>query len=198
VLVALVAAACGGSSSSQGSGALAAGQIAGSQIPAGGGGGAGKSSGSTVPLAKQDPTTALFTAIGTFQSCLTGMGVTFIGAPNPSDPSAATNDPAYVKSLTTCAAQSNILQALKAARTAQDNLTPAQIKTENKAYLLWRTCMIGRGWGIPQPKPNANGLLFSFGGTGSSVPNFTPPPGKTILSSSDVTDCASKAESGQS
>ena len=47
--------------------------------------------------------------------------------------------------------------------------------------------MIGRGWGIPKPKPDAKGRLFSFGaGGGSSVPNFTPPPGQDILTSSDV------------
>ena len=74
------------------------------------------------------------------------------------------------------------MQALKDQQTAQDNLTPAQIKQQNKGYLAWRDCMIGRGWGIPEPKPDSKGRLFSFGGgSGSSAPNFTPPPGQDIL-----------------
>jgi hypothetical protein len=161
-------------------------------------GGAGLGSSlTTVPLAKQNPTTALFTAIGVFQSCLSGLGVTFIGAPSASDPNSPANSPAYLKSLTTCAAKSDIVQALKAAQSAQDNLTLAQIKTENKDYLKWRTCMIARGWGIPEPRPNSKGLLFSFGGTGGA-PQFKPPPGQSLLSSSDVQECASKAQQGGS
>ncbi len=120
----------------------------------------------TIPLAQQNPTTALFTATGIFQSCLSNLGVTFVGAPNPSNPSSPANNPGYLKNLVTCATKSNILQALKAVQSAQDNLTPSQVKKENKDYLKWRKCMIARGWGIPQPTPNAKGLLFSFGGTG--------------------------------
>jgi len=190
----VLAAACGGSSKSNGN-SLAAGQLQGSQLPSGSSG-SGKSSGTTIPLAKTNPITALFSAIDTFQSCLAGQGVTFIGAPNPNDPNSATNSPAYVKALTTCAAQSNILNALKGAQTAQQNLTQAQVKKENQEYLLFRTCMIGRGWQIPEPKPNAQGLLFSFGGT--NTPDFTPPPGQTLLSSPDLQQCANKALDGQS
>lgn len=153
-------------------------------------------SGTTVPLAKQNPTTALFTAIGVFQSCLAGMGVTFVGVPNASDPNSPANNPAYLKSLSTCAAQSDIVQALKSAQSAEDNLTLAQIKSENKDYLRWRTCMIARGWGIPPPTPNSKGLLFSFGGT--STPDFKPPPGQSLLSSPDLQECAAKAEQGGS
>jgi len=198
VVVAIVAAGCGSSSPSSNGGAVASGQLAGGQIPSGGSNGSGSKSGDTVPLAKANPITTLFTAIGTFQSCLTTQGVTFIGAPNPQDPNSPANNPAYVKSLTTCAAQSNILQALKAEQTAQDNLTQSQIKKENSEYLVWRKCMISRGWGIPTPTPNAQGLLFSFGATGTQASQFKPPPGQSLLSSSDVEDCATKALSGSS
>lgn len=143
-------------------------------------------------MAKENTTTALFTALGDFQACLSTKGVTFIGAPNPSDPSSPANNPNYLKALETCAAQSKILQALKAEQTAQENLTPTQVKKENKIYLKWRTCMIGRGWQIPEPKPNTKGLLFSFGGT--STPQLKPPPGQSLLSSSDLQACAAKAE----
>jgi len=195
VALAVLAAGCGSSKPAASSGTVLAGQVPKSQLAGSGSGGKSGSS-TTVPLAQQNPISALFTSLSTFQSCLQGLGVTFIGAPNPSDPNSPANNPGYVKNLTTCASQSNILQALKAAQSAQDNLTQSQIHTENNEYLKWRTCMIGRGWGIPQPTPNAQGLLFSFGGTGGSVPNFTPPAGKSILSSSDMEACASKVTNG--
>ena len=176
---------------------IAAGQLPRSAFPSGSAGGGKKSTSATIPLAKQSPTTALFTAIGIFQSCLTGMGVKFIGAPSANDPNSAANNPTYLKSLATCAAQSNIVQALKTEQSAQDNLTPKQVKVENQDYLKWRTCMIGRGWQIPTPTPNAKGLLFSFGGT-AAPPSFKPPPGQSILSSPDLPACAAKAQAGGS
>ena len=122
--------------------------------------------------------------------------MTFVGVPNPSDPNSPTNNPTYLKNLGTCAAQSNILQALKSAQSAQDNLTPAQVKKENKDYLKWRKCMIADGWGIPTPTPNSKGLLFSFGGTERRRRRrrSTPPPGQSLLSSPDLQDCAAKAQ----
>jgi hypothetical protein len=59
--------------------------------------------------------------------------------------------------------------------------------------------MIGRGWGIPEPKPDSKGRLFSFSTSGgssggaSAATNFTPPPGEDIITSSDVQECASEA-----
>jgi len=157
-------------------------------------GGSGGSTEDTIPLAKQDPTTALFTALSTFQACLQGSGVKFIGAPDQSNPNSPTNDPNYIKGLSTCAAKSNIVQALKSEQTAQQNLTPAQIQTENKGYLKWRDCMIGRGWGIPKPTPDSRGLLASFGGSsGTSAPAFTPPPGQSLLNSPDMQACAAQS-----
>jgi hypothetical protein len=170
-----------------------------SAVAAAGGSGAsaagGTSTGDTIPLAKQDPTTKFFSALGVFQSCLKGLNVKFIGIPDAKNPNSPANDPAYIKALSTCAAKSNIVQALKDEQTSQNNLTPAQIKLQNKGYLKWRDCMIGRGWGIPEPKPDSKGRLFSFGaGGGSTVPAFKPPPGQDILSSSDVSECATQAQ----
>jgi hypothetical protein len=191
--VSLAAQACGGGSSGSrvSYATYLAGQVPRSELPDIGPGGNVTASSSTVPLAQQNPITALFTSIGVFQSCLKGLGVTFIGAPDPSNPSDPANNPDYLKHLATCAAQSNIVQALKAEQTAQQNLTQAQIHTENKDYLKWRTCMIGRGWTIPQPTPNSQGLLFSFGA--NSGPSITPPPGKTLFSSGDIESCATQA-----
>lgn len=150
----------------------------------------------TIPLAKQNPTTAFFQATSEFSSCLKGLGVTFVGTPNASDPSSPANDPTYLKVLEKCAAQSNILQALKNFQNSQSNLTSSQIQQENKQYLAWRTCMIGRGWTIPAPTPNAQGELFSVDGaeTGSQ---FTPPPGQNILNSPDIQACAQQAQLGK-
>jgi hypothetical protein len=157
--------------------------------------GATTATGDTVPLAKEDPTTKFFGALGIFQSCLKGLGTKFIGIPSASNPNSPANNPDYIKALSTCAAKSNIVKALQDQQAAQDALTPAQIETQNKGYLVWRDCMIARGWGIPKPKPDAKGRLFAFGaGGGSSVPNFTPPPGQDILSSSDVSQCATESQ----
>jgi len=135
VLLVAVLTGCGNSSAAPSKAVIVeSGQVPRVDLPnigKAGGSGLGSSL-TTVPLAKQNPTTALFTAIGVFQSCLSGLGVTFIGAPSASDPNSPANSPAYLKSLTTCAAKSDIVQALKAAQSAQDNLTLAQIKTENR------------------------------------------------------------------
>jgi hypothetical protein len=192
IALAALAAGCGSGTTGGTVNYVAAGQLPRADVPHLGGHGKHGTSLGTIPLAKENTTTALFSALGDFQACLTTKGVTFIGVPNASDPSSPANNPNYLKTLETCAAQSKILQALKAEQTAQDNLTPSQVKKENQIYLKWRTCMIGRGWGIPEPKPNTKGLLFSFGGT--SVPQLKPPPGESLLSSSDLQSCAAKAE----
>jgi len=160
-------------------------------------GGSG-STADTIPLAGEDPTTKFFGAVGTFSSCLKGLNVKFIGIPNQANPNSPANDPTYIKALSTCAAKSGIVQALKDQQSAQDNLTPAQIKLQNKGYLKWRDCMIGRGWVIPEPKPDSKGRLFSFGagGGGGGAPGggFKAPPGQDIVTSKDVSECATNAQ----
>ena len=148
--------------------------------------------GDTVPLATEDPQTKFFKATGSFQQCLKDTGTKFIGAPDQSNPDSPANDPSYIKNLSTCAAKSNIVQALQEMQSAQDNLTPAEIEDQNKSYLRWRTCMIGRGWGMPKPTPDSKGRLFSF--SASSGPQFTPPAGQDLLSSPDLQACASIAQ----
>ena len=201
-LLAILAASCSsGASSQSGPAVINSGQLPPSAVLVGGAGGtkgAAEATGTTIPLAKQDPTTALFTAIGVFQSCLKGLGVTFSGAPSPNSPNSPTNSPSYIKSLTTCAAQSNILQALNAEKTAQDNLTPTQVLNENKIYIKWRVCMISRGWGVPEPKPDSKGALFSFGTGGGGGPQLTPPPGESLLTSPDIEACVALAQQGKS
>jgi hypothetical protein len=158
-------------------------------------GGAGATT--TIPLNKQNPTTEFFQATSAFSSCLHGLGVTFVGAPNPKNPNSPANDPNYLKSLEKCAAQSNIAQALKDFQASQDNLTPKQIQQENQQYLRWRTCMVGRGWTIPQPTPDSKGRLFSIGAGGGGL-QIVPPAGQTVLNSPDIQACATESQSGGS
>jgi hypothetical protein len=146
---------------------------------------------STIPLVESDEpaTSKLLKALAVFNGCLEDEGVEFIGAPSPDNP--ATQDPAYVESLSTCAARSNIVQALQEAQAENDDLSPAEIQERNESYLLWRDCMIDRGWGIPEPTPDAQGRLFSFSQQGGG---FEPPPGESLIDSEDLSACADQAQ----
>ena len=147
-----------------------------------------------VPLDNnKDPTTEFMAAFGKFRQCLEDEHVKFIGPPDASNPASPTNDPDYLKSLGTCAARSNIVQALKDAAASEENLTPAQIKDRNKGYLNWRKCMINRGWDIPKPTPDSEGRLFSFSNTGNQ-PQIKGPPGKDIFTSDDIQQCTARAQ----
>jgi len=156
-------------------------------------GGPDSAGGSSIPLeSDEDPTTALFTAFGKFRACLDDLGVEFIGPPDPTKPDAPQNDPNYLEALGKCAARSQIVEALNAAQAAEANLTPEQIEQRNKGYLIWRKCMIERDWKIAKPTPDSEGRLFSIGSNSGN--QIEPPPGKDIISSSDVQECAGEAE----
>ena len=150
----------------------------------------------TIVSTKMDPTTEMFAALSKFRKCLDDAGVKFIGAPDQSNPDSPTNDPNYIQNLSTCAARSQIVQAMQAVQADNQNLTPAEIEERNKGYLRWRSCMIDRGWKIPKPTPDAEGKLFSIGGGGgnNNQPQIEPPPGKDLLSSKDLEECATKAQ----
>jgi predicted nucleic acid-binding Zn ribbon protein len=148
--------------------------------------------GDTVPLAKDDPTTAFFKAGQSFQQCLKDNGTTFRGAPDASNPDSPTNEPGYIKDLSTCAAKSGIVQAMTDMQKAQEAMSPAEIEKQNKGYLKWRTCMIGKGWVIGEPKPDAQGRLFSF--SGGQGPQITPPAGQSLLDSKDMQSCTAEAQ----
>src|SRR4051794_37747590 len=82
----------------------AGGSAAGGSAAAPAAGASGSATGDTIPLAKEDPTTAFFKATGAFQNCLKERGTKFVGAPDQSKPDSPANNPDYVKSLSTCAA----------------------------------------------------------------------------------------------
>ena len=35
-----------------------------------------------------------------------------------------------------------------------------EIENQNRQFIAFRDCMVGRGWSIPEPVPNEQGLLF--------------------------------------
>ena len=149
----------------------------------------------TVPLAQEDPQTSFFKSGGDFMQCLKERGTTFRGAPDAAHPDSPANDPGYLDDLRTCAAKTNIVQNMQAAQQAQDSMTPAEVKSQNKAYLRWRDCMIGRGWDIPKPKPDAKGRLFSFSGAAAgNGPQIVAPDGKDLLTSGDLQECAASTQ----
>ena len=74
---------------------------------------------------------------------------------------------------------------------AQDSLTPKQIKQQNEGYLFWRDCMVKRGWKIAKPTPDSKGRLFAFN---QNTEPPEPPPGKNFFSSQDQDQCAAKAQ----
>ena len=74
----------------------------------------------------------------------------------------------------------------------QEDMTPQEIEEQNEGYLRWRDCMIGKGWEIGEPTPDAEGRLFSF--SGGRTPQIEPPPGKDLLGDSDMQECAEEAQ----
>ena len=119
----------------------------------------------------------------------------FIGVPDPNDPKSPTNDPNYVEGAVDVRGEEQHPPGAEGySRRSRTTSRRSEIKVQNKGYLAWRDCMIGRGWGIPEPKPDAKGRLFSFSGAGAAADTrtSTPPPGEDIITSSDVQECASR------
>lgn len=145
---------------------------------------------STLPQEEQSSGEALFEAVGVFQSCLAADGYEFIGIPDPSLGDVPQNQQPYIDTLIACAARSQIQERLAEADAAQADLTPEDIEEQNRVYVAFRDCMIGRGWDIPEPVPDEVGLLFpGFAAT----TQWSGPPGEEITSSDDVGECTSEA-----
>jgi hypothetical protein len=114
----------------------------------------------TLPMdEEEDADGEFFDAVGVFTSCLTTEGYGFIGIPSQdleeTDP---VNDPGYIDSLRQCAASSQIISKMDAAEDTS-NLTAEEIETQNREFGLFVDCLVGRGWTIPTPTPDENGVL---------------------------------------
>ncbi|MEM9202905.1 MAG: hypothetical protein AAGC53_14675 [Actinomycetota bacterium] len=145
----------------------------------------------TLPQEEVSADEALFDAIGEFQSCLDADGYEFLGLPDPAlGEDAPQNQQPYIDALIACAARSQIQQRLAEADAAQDDLTPEEVEEQNRQYVAFRECMIGRGWSIPDPVPNERGLLFPGFAAASQ---WEGPPGEDIANTDDVGECTSEA-----
>ena len=88
----------------------------------------------SVPLDKNsNPTDDLLASFGKFRDCLNDENVKFIGAPDASNPESPTNDPDYIKALSTCAARSNIVQALRRRRPNRTRSRPHRSRSATRA-----------------------------------------------------------------
>ena len=75
---------------------------------------------------------------------------------------------------------------IAATNAAQADLSPEEIEEQNRSFLAFRECLVGRGWVIPEPVPNENGLLF--GGV-QETQQWEPPAGETLIDSDDIAEC---------
>ena len=146
----------------------------------------------TLPQEELDPGEALFEAVGVFQSCLDAEGYEFIGIPfqEETDPEAPVNQQPYIDALVACAARSQIQERLAEADAARADLTAEEVENQNRQFIAFRDCMVGRGWGIPEPVPNEQGLLF---GGFASTASWVAPPGESLTTSDDLGECQSEA-----
>jgi len=146
----------------------------------------------TLPQTEElTPQQELFQAIEVFQSCMDAEGISFIGVPDPSlGDDAPQNQQAYIDTLILCATRSDIQNKIAAANAAQADLTPEEVEEQNRSFLAVRECLVGRGWIIPEPVPNENGLLF--GGI-QQTQQWEPPAGETLIDSDDIAECVADA-----
>ena len=132
---------------------------------------------------EEDPDSEFFAALGDFQACLGTDGYRFIGLPTEGDPTEPVNDPGYVDALIECAALTQIVAKMEAAEDTS-TLTAEEIESQNRDFTLFVDCMVGRGWTIPEPTPDQNGVLQP--GYAELAETWIPPDGGSLLSDEDL------------
>ncbi len=140
----------------------------------------------TVPVDDdRSPDEVMFDAFNDFRGCLDERGTQFIGAPDASG-EGPTNDPAYLESLSVCAAQSNIVEALESQQSALEDMTPEQVEERNEGVLNFAECMEGRGFTV-EMTTGENGML--------TPSNMVGPNGESALDGgTDLEDCAAESQ----
>lgn len=217
VVVAMLAASCGGDSGSteaDGAGFVVQGEqsvdldtattttAAATEEGAGGAaeGGDGSSAApsfdeteSTIPTnEEEDADGEFFDAVGGFMQCLSTEGYGFIGIPSRDlDETAPVNDPGYIDALTGCAASTQIVDKMEAAEDTS-SLSPEEIEESNRAFGVFVDCLKGLGWIIPPLTPDENGVLRTP--YIEIARSWTPPDGTSILGdgtieTDDFVDC---------
>ncbi len=145
----------------------------------------------TLPQQEKTPAEEMFEAIEEFMSCLDADGFTFIGLPTGGDADAPENQQPYIDALIACAARSDVQNKIAAADASLTELSPEEIEEVNRTFIEVRTCLTGRGWLVPEPTPDENGLLFAGFGEATT---WQPPPGQSITESDDIDECSAVAD----
>ncbi len=139
----------------------------------------------TLPQAEErDADSEFFDAVGEFMACLGTEGYTFLGLPNQDgDPDDPVNDPGYTTALGDCAALTQIVSKMEAAEDTS-NLTAEEIETQNRQFTIFVDCLVGRGWTIPTPTPDENGVLQPR--YVEIAETWIPPDGTSLLADGEV------------
>lgn len=160
--------------------------------------GDGESAGSTTTTLPQEEETLedeFFDSVEEFMSCLEAEGFEFIGPPSGAlGADAPQNAQPYVDALIACAARSGVQEKLAEVDAARAEMTPEEVEEENRAFLLFRDCMVGRGWLILDPTPDENGLLFH--GV-QSTSEWIAPDGQSLATSDDTAECQALVQEEQ-
>ena len=120
-----------------------------------------------------------------FNDCLDDEGTAFVGDPRTAEPGSPAADPAYLESLSKCAALSNIAEAFASFQETSENLTQEEILERNEGLVIWKDCMEGRGWIIGELVADERGLL--------NPGQMEGPAGESPLDSDDMQECANTA-----
>lgn len=140
-----------------------------------------------IPLADDDQPAilGLIDAFDDLNSCLEREGFEFIGVPGQDGP--PEDFPAgYPQSLGTCAASSNIVQAIQDSAAENAELSPEEIEERNEAYFVFESCLKDQGWNPADPVPDEFGVLLAEDGD-LGPPDNVDDPIPTIR------ECASRA-----
>ena len=145
--------------------------------------------GATIPVTEEEETgfEGIQSAAGKLNQCLTVAGYEFIGFNDPNVP--GSSDPEYLEVLSECAAEAQIAESLAEAddAVAED---PETVQQRNEGWLAFRECLIGRGWTVPEPVPDENGLLFRIADFANPdfADNFFGPNGEQFAPGGDSPD----------
>jgi len=140
-----------------------------------------------IPLAEDDQPAVLglIDAFDDFTTCFDREGFEFIGVPGQDGPP-EDFPTGYPEALGTCAASSNIIQAVQDAEAENAELSPEEIEERNEAYFVFEDCLKGKGWDPQPPVPDQYGVLFAENGDFGQPDNVDDPIGP-------IRECASEA-----
>lgn len=137
--------------------------------------------GNTVPQNedKRPIEARLFEAFGAFRKCLSADGQGIKGdLTDRNNP--AYKDPAYVKTVTKCAARTKIAEIFQEFQSIQKTMSPDQVKERNESLKKLQPCLEKKGWTI-ETTTNEIGLI--------TPTKFQSADGQ--LNERDIAQCAS-------